>query len=64
MLSPESWATGLMAAGLSVRLTVWLGITVCQSTHICLGLEGHLAPLLGWLVGLEAILGQDRQVQG
>lgn len=49
----------------TLRPTVCVAVSDCISlpTHVCLGLEGHLAPFLGWLVGPEATQGQDRQDQ-
>lgn len=54
----------LVAVG-TLRLTVCVAVSDCLSlpTHVCLGPKGHLVPFLGWLVGLEATQGRDRQDQ-
>lgn len=61
---PESSPKRLVAVGI-VKPAVCLAVSDCVSlpTRVCLGPQGHLAPFLGWLAGLEATVGQDRQVQ-
>lgn len=54
------------SCGDSVRPTVCVAVSGYSSlsTHICLDLNGRLAPFLGWLAGPETTEGQDGRFRG